>query len=92
MTDARTQTPQSVIPEALRNRIGPDAPRRMRMLVARAQLPMPPSQLGVALAVLAREQDREIADAAVSLGNIGRFQHRGAKIGGLDLFLREGAF
>jgi hypothetical protein len=58
--------PAALIPAELQNKVGPDVPRKLRLLVARAQLPMPPSQLGVALAILARDQDQELAEAAAA--------------------------
>jgi len=54
----------STIPAELLPRVGPDAPAKAKLMVAKALLPMPPDQLGVALAVLARDPDETIAEAA----------------------------
>ncbi len=60
--------PLHAIPAALVPRVGPDAPERTRGLIARAVLPMPPDQLGVALGILVRAPDETIkADAEKSL-------------------------
>ena len=60
--------PSDAIPMELEQRVGPNAPERTRKLIARAVLPMPPDQLGVALAILARDPDPEIAaDAQKSM-------------------------
>jgi hypothetical protein len=58
--------PIEAIPENLLNRVGPDAPERLKGLIAKAALPMPPEELGVALAILARDGDAEISDSAVT--------------------------
>ena len=58
--------PVDKIPESLLNRVGPDAPERMKGLIAKAALPMPPGELGVALAILARDKDAEVASDAVA--------------------------
>jgi len=58
--------PVDSIPEQLRNRVGPEAPERLKGLIAKAALPMPPEELGVALAILARDPDTEIAESAVT--------------------------
>ncbi len=55
---------EAEIPEGLAARIGPSAPERGRLLTARALLPMPPEQLGLALGVLARDPNSEVARAA----------------------------
>jgi len=70
MTDfkAGDAIPLEAIPENLLNRVGPDAPERMKGLIAKAALPMPPEELGVALAILARDSDVDVAaDAVASL-------------------------
>ncbi|MGM0577694.1 MAG: hypothetical protein ACQEXJ_18350 [Myxococcota bacterium] len=65
--------PLEAIPEDLRPRIGPDAPEKARMMTARAILPMPPELLGIALSVLARDPDDEIASTArASLADLPR--------------------
>lgn len=56
--------PVGAIPPGLLERVGPDAPERVRGLIARAVLPMPPDELGVALGILARDADTEIAESA----------------------------
>jgi hypothetical protein len=58
--------PVESIPETLLNRVGPDASERMKGLIAKAALPMPPEELGVALAILARDEDAEISESAVA--------------------------
>jgi hypothetical protein len=65
MTQAPVGIPEDIIPPILRDKVGPQAPERLRQLISRAQLPMPPAQLGVALGVLAHDSNREIADTAV---------------------------
>jgi hypothetical protein len=65
MTQAPSGIPEDIIPPILRDKVGPQAPERLRQLISRAQLPMPPAQLGVALGVLAHDSNREIADSAV---------------------------
>jgi hypothetical protein len=61
----------SDIPGDLAKRIGPEAPERARMAVARALLPMPSDQLGIALGILARDDNGELATAAKeSLGEL----------------------
>lgn len=63
----------STIPAELLPRVGPDAPAKAKLMVAKALLPMPPDQLGVALGVLARDPDEAIAEAArASLGDLPR--------------------
>ena len=59
-----TPVPLSEIPEAVQPRVSSKAPAAARMLMARAVVPMPPDQLGVALAILARDSDEEIAKTA----------------------------
>ncbi len=54
----------STLPEALRPRIGPDAPAPMRMMVARALLPMGPEDLFAALAYLVTNEQGPLKDAA----------------------------
>ena len=66
MAQGQAGIPDDIIPPILRDKVGPQAPERLRLLVARAQVPMPPAQLGVALGVLVHDANREIADAAVS--------------------------
>ena len=70
MSDIEFQAGDSVpvdsIPENLLKRVGPEAPERMKGLIAKAALPMPPEELGVALAILARDGDAQIAEDAVS--------------------------
>ena len=58
--------PIEVVPEALRERIGPEGPRALKMSVARAMLPMPPDHLIAVLGYLAYDPDTEIAEAARS--------------------------
>ena len=58
--------PAEAIPAELLPRIGPDAPAPAKSLIARAMLPMPPDQLGVALAILARDTDAELAETATA--------------------------
>ena len=58
--------PVEAIPESLRNRVGPDAPARLKGLIAKAALPMPPEALGVALAILARDADSGIQEDALA--------------------------
>jgi hypothetical protein len=58
--------PVPAIPPELLPRIGPEAPERGRLLTAKALLPMPPDQLGVALGILARDVVQEIAEAAAA--------------------------
>ncbi|MEZ4265391.1 MAG: hypothetical protein R3F39_03350 [Myxococcota bacterium] len=58
--------PVPAIPAELLPRIGPDAPERARLLTAKALLPMPPDQLGVALGILARDTVAEVAEAAAA--------------------------
>lgn len=58
--------PDDIIPAILRDKIGPDASPRLRKLIARAQVPMPPAQLGVALCVLAHDPDPELANTAIA--------------------------
>ena len=55
-----------VVPEALRERIGPNGPASLKMSVARAMLPMPPDHLIAVLGYLAYDPDPEIAEAARS--------------------------
>ncbi len=57
--------PVESIPPNLLKRVGPEAPERMKGLIAKAALPMPPEELGVALAILARDADAEISTDAV---------------------------
>ena len=57
--------PADAIPEQLKARVGPEAPERMKGLIAKAALPMPPEELGVALAILARDADEGVASDAV---------------------------
>lgn len=61
-----TPVPLSQIPEALRPRVNADAPGAAKMLLARAVVPMTPDQLGLALAILARDKDEEVANTAKS--------------------------
>ena len=58
--------PVDSIPENLLKRVGPEAPERMKGLIAKAALPMPPEDLGVALAILARDSDAQIAEDAIA--------------------------
>lgn len=58
--------PVPAIPPDLVGRIGPEAPVRARLLTAKALLPMPPDQLGVALGILARDAAPEVAEAAAA--------------------------
>ena len=58
--------PVGAIPPALLPRVGPDAPERLKAAISRAVLPMPPQELGLALAILARSDDEEMANNAVS--------------------------
>lgn len=60
----RVPVPLSAVPEELRARVGPEAPRQLRMAIAKAAIPIDPSVLLVALSYLAQEEDQEIADAA----------------------------
>ena len=66
MAQGQSGIPEDIIPPILRDKVGPQAPERLRQLVARAQVPMPPAQLGVALGVLVHDSNRDIADAAVA--------------------------
>ena len=66
MAEAQTGIPTEIVPPILRDKVGPEAPKRLRQAIARAQVPMPPAQLGVALGVLAHDADREISTTAVS--------------------------
>ena len=52
------------LPEPLRPRVGPDAPPPMRMMVARALLPIPPNDLFSALAYLATAETGELQSTA----------------------------
>jgi hypothetical protein len=61
-----TPVPSSEIPDDIRQRISPDAPRQTKMLIARAVVPMPPEQLGIALAILVRDKDKEISETAIA--------------------------
>ena len=65
MTEHQTGMQEDIIPPILRDKVGPDAPERLRLLVARAQVPMPPAQLGVALGVLVYDSNQEIAESAL---------------------------
>ena len=44
--------PPDAIPPDFLAKVGPDAPRKLKVMIAKAVVPMPPDQLGVALAVL----------------------------------------
>lgn len=59
-----TPVPLSEIPPAVQPRVSAQAPAAAKMLMARAVVPMSPNELGVALAVLARDSDEEIAKTA----------------------------
>ncbi|MCB9728924.1 MAG: hypothetical protein H6744_13880 [Deltaproteobacteria bacterium] len=61
-----SSVPAPAIPPDLLPRVGPEAPERARLLIAKAMLPMPPDQLGIALGVLARDANAEIAAAATA--------------------------
>ncbi len=52
------------LPEGLRSRVGPEAPAPMRMMVARALLPIPPSDLFSGLAYLASNESGDLQSAA----------------------------
>lgn len=52
------------VPEQLRARVGPDAPAPMRMMVARALLPMGPADLFSSLAYLAANESGDLQTAA----------------------------
>lgn len=56
--------PLEALPEQLRPRIGPDAPAPMRMMVARALLPMGPGDLFTALAYLISTETGELKETA----------------------------
>jgi hypothetical protein len=69
--DGARLVPIEVVPEGLRERIGPDGGRQLKMSVARAMLPMPPDHLIAVLGYLAYEPDDEIAQAArASVGDV----------------------
>ena len=59
-----TPVPLNEIPEAMQPRVSASAPSAAKMLMARAVVPMPPDQLGVALAILARDSDGDVASTA----------------------------
>ena len=59
-----TPVPLNEIPEAMQPRVSASAPSAAKMLMARAVVPMPPDQLGVALAILARDSDEDVASTA----------------------------
>lgn len=59
-----TPVPLNEIPAAMQPRVSSAAPAAGKMLMARAVVPMPPDQLGVALAILARDSDEEVAKTA----------------------------
>ncbi len=52
------------VPKAHRSKVGPDAPRKIRLTIAKGALPMPVvEQVGLAF-VLLQDEDRESAEAA----------------------------
>jgi len=57
--------PADLIPAGMVPRIGADAPDKMKMLIAKAVVPLPPADLGVALAVLARNESGEVQATAI---------------------------
>lgn len=57
--------PLESLPEALRPRVGPDAPAPMRMMIARALLPMPPVDLFTSLAYLVSNEPGELSETAL---------------------------
>lgn len=66
MTDfvSGSKIPDSAIPAALVPRVGSGAPANMKAMIAKALLPMPPSDLGVALAVLSVNETGDISATA----------------------------
>ncbi|MFT5429950.1 MAG: hypothetical protein ACI9OJ_000623 [Myxococcota bacterium] len=54
----------NVVPAPLQPRVGPDAPAQMRMMIARAVVPIPPADLFAALSYLASNEHGELADTA----------------------------
>ena len=63
--------PLSAVPESLRTRLGAEAPRGVRLALAKAALPVPPSELLPVLAYLSQQDDEEIAtEARKSAGDI----------------------
>ena len=54
-----------IVPEPIRKRVGPEAPEPMRMMLARALLPMPAADLFTALVYLASTTTGELRDAAL---------------------------
>ncbi|MBT9561114.1 MAG: hypothetical protein IV100_34135 [Myxococcales bacterium] len=54
-----------LVPEAIRRRVGPEAPEPMRMMLARALLPMPPADLFIALVYLGSTTTGELRDTAL---------------------------
>ncbi len=63
--------PIDAIPEALRKRVGPDAPEQMRMMLAKALLPMPPADLYAVLCYLSSSTAGEVqATARKSLADM----------------------
>ena len=56
--------PLDVIPAARRAQVGPDAPPPMRLMAAKALLPMEPGELAAVLAYLAGVDDEKLGEAA----------------------------
>jgi hypothetical protein len=56
--------PLAVVPEARRAQVGPNAPPPMRLMAAKALLPMEAAELAVVLAYLGGDEDEKLREAA----------------------------